>query len=474
MKMELGEYGMNTYLLRLVACLCVFNSLNSFGLTCADLDGARVEGQDFNRTYLGFFGSSAADESIMNFVGDYGSILGQNSVRSSIYQFGSFSGLYSANNPYTYFPPKVFKGASHIAYLTTNDDLPSAVPLVSLTTIDTVCGFTALNPASITNTPANFFDAQYTGSLTVGSNLTVSIQISDPDGFSSNINSFGQYNILAYDQAGNNISTTESAWPTGQLLLTESLAGADLTFFFIFMDDMGNIETSPTYFIGTVASINQPPVFLSTPITPAAEDASYSYTVVVSDPDGDNLTLARNIPAWLSYDAATQTLLGVPQNSDVGNHAVSLTVEDTSGLQTIQSFTISVTNTNDAPVITSTPPLQVMEGEEYNYLPVFSDPDANDTATISVITLPSWISIDANSGALLGTPSFTDIGDHSVEIQAIDLAGASDSQSFTITVANDPATSNISDFNVPAMGGIGLLALGLSMLGLGAVRLRKE
>ena len=28
--------------------------------------------------------------------------------------------------------------------------------------------------------------------------------------------------------------------------------------------------------------------------------------------------------------------------------------------------------------------------------------------------------------------------------------------------------------NVPAMGGIGLLALGLSMLGLGAVRLRKQ
>ena len=28
--------------------------------------------------------------------------------------------------------------------------------------------------------------------------------------------------------------------------------------------------------------------------------------------------------------------------------------------------------------------------------------------------------------------------------------------------------------NVPAMGGIGLLALGLSMLGLGAVRLRKK
>jgi hypothetical protein len=30
------------------------------------------------------------------------------------------------------------------------------------------------------------------------------------------------------------------------------------------------------------------------------------------------------------------------------------------------------------------------------------------------------------------------------------------------------------DINVPAMGGIGLLALGLSMLGLGAVRMRRK
>ena len=42
---------------------------------------------------------------------------------------------------------------------------------------------------------------------------------------------------------------------------------------------------------------------------------------------------------------------------------------------------------------------------------------------------------------------------------------------FTIALANynEIATAK----NVPAMGGIGLLALGLSMLGLGAVRLRR-
>jgi len=39
MKMELGEYGMNTYLLRLVACLFLSVSLNSFGaLSIRDLD----------------------------------------------------------------------------------------------------------------------------------------------------------------------------------------------------------------------------------------------------------------------------------------------------------------------------------------------------------------------------------------------------------------------------------------------------
>ena len=37
----------------------------------------------------------------------------------------------------------------------------------------------------------------------------------------------------------------------------------------------------------------------------------------------------------------------------------------------------------------------------------------------------------------------------------------------------EPLVPEAEDFNIPAMGGIGLLALGLSMLGLGAVRLRK-
>ena len=45
-----------------------------------------------------------------------------------------------------------------------------------------------------------------------------------------------------------------------------------------------------------------------------------------------------------------------------------------------------------------------------------------------------------------------------------------------VLISNITLTSNLprQSKNVPAMGGIGLLALGLSMLGLGAVRLRKK
>ena len=45
--MELGEYGMNTYLLRLVACLSLCVSLNTFGaLSIRDLDGDLTNGHE--------------------------------------------------------------------------------------------------------------------------------------------------------------------------------------------------------------------------------------------------------------------------------------------------------------------------------------------------------------------------------------------------------------------------------------------
>ena len=48
----------------------------------------------------------------------------------------------------------------------------------------------------------------------------------------------------------------------------------------------------------------------------------------------------------------TATLSGTPTNTDVGNHAVDLRVDDVAGAFDTQNFTIDVRNTNDPPTAT--------------------------------------------------------------------------------------------------------------------------
>ena len=60
---------------------------------------------------------------------------------------------------------------------------------------------------------------------------------------------------------------------------------------------------------------------------------------------------------------------------------------------------------NDAPTITSTALTSVTEDSAYSYTFTVSDVDAGDSLTLSAPTLPAWLSFDAGTGVLSGTPS---------------------------------------------------------------------
>ena len=67
-----------------------------------------------------------------------------------------------------------------------------------------------------------------------------------------------------------------------------------------------------------------------------------SYTATLSDDSP--------LPAWLSFDALTQTFSGTPTNSDLGTISIKVTADD--GTSTVNDvFDLTVTNTNDPPVI---------------------------------------------------------------------------------------------------------------------------
>src|SRR4029434_5098707 len=89
------------------------------------------------------------------------------------------------------------------------------------------------------------------------------------------------------------------------------------------------------------------------------EDAGFSFTVPAasfSDVDvGDTLTLSATLtdgsplPAWLSFDAGTQTFSGTPLNGDVGALDIRVSATDTDCACASHDFTVTLTNTNDGP-----------------------------------------------------------------------------------------------------------------------------
>ncbi|MBA6294401.1 putative Ig domain-containing protein, partial [Colwellia sp. MB02u-9] len=102
------------------------------------------------------------------------------------------------------------------------------------------------------------------------------------------------------------------------------------------------------------------------------------------------------------------------------------------------AFTITVSNTNDAPVITGTPATTAAEDTAYSFTPIVSDVDAGDTQTFSISNKPTWATFSTSTGGLTGTPVQADIGTTSgIIISVADAANATVSlAAFTITVSN--------------------------------------
>ncbi|WEF10710.1 putative Ig domain-containing protein [Pectobacterium actinidiae] len=217
--------------------------------------------------------------------------------------------------------------------------------------------------------------------------------------------------------------------------------------------DTTNASVSTTFGL-TVTNVNDAPV-VATPI-PAqsvSQDGSLNFTVpagTFTDPDGDTLTLSATLangsplPAWLSFNPATGTFSGTPGNGDVGSLSVKVTATDTTHASVSTSFSLTVTNVNDAPVVSGTlPPQSVAQDGGFSFtVPAgtFTDPDG-DTLTLSATLangspLPAWLSFNPATGTFSGTPGNGDVGSLSIKVTATDTTHASVSTTFGLTVTN--------------------------------------
>lgn len=186
----------------------------------------------------------------------------------------------------------------------------------------------------------------------------------------------------------------------------------------------------------TLLTVNNPkPVITSTPVKIVNEDAEYHYVVSATDTTGNPLTYSSPIkPAWLNFNPVTHVFSGTPTNSAVGVHSVMVQVSNEI-LQAEQAFSITVINTNDAPVITSAGITMAREDSLYRYPLEALDIDEGNVLSYSATLLPHWLTFDPASNLLTGIPGNDHVGMHAVTLSVTD-GHATNTQNFTIVVNN--------------------------------------
>src|SRR6202521_4539849 len=253
-------------------------------------------------------------------------------------------------------------------------------------------------------------------------NATVSLPLvaTDPDGDALTYSATGLPGGLSVNTTTGVISGTLSYTSAGPHTVTATVSD-------------GTLSSSQT-FAWTVTNVDRPPVLSAVADRTDLENATVSLPLVATDPDGDALTYsATGLPSGLSVNPSTGLISGMLSYTSSGPHTVTATVSDGT-LASSQTFAWTVTNVDRPPVLSAVADRTDLENATVSLPLVATDPDG-DVLTYSATGLPGGLSVNATTGVISGTLSYTSAGPHTVTATVSDGTLAS-SQTFAWTVTN--------------------------------------
>jgi Ca2+-binding RTX toxin-like protein len=228
-----------------------------------------------------------------------------------------------------------------------------------------------------------------------------------------------------------------------------------------------------------------PVLALPLPDQMSAEDAAINFTLPAgSFYDAGIATLnytatlsnGSALPAWLSFNAVTQTFSGMPPQDFNGNVDVKVTASD-GNFSTSDDFTLTITPVNDAPIVALHLVNQASaEDTAFSFgVPAGSFIDVDNevlsySATLSDGTaLPTWITFNASTQTLSGTPpqdwNSADHGTLSIKVTASDGSlTVSDNFVLNITPVNDAPVAH-NDGPISALYNAAVTVTAASLLG---------
>ncbi|MFQ3626744.1 MAG: Ig-like domain-containing protein [Cyanobacteriota bacterium] len=338
---------------------------------------------------------------------------------------GTVTLINALTGEYTYTPNAGFSGFDSFTFRANDGTDDSAPALVNITV--------APNSAPVVSD----------GSLNTRVNTAKSgsLMATDPDG------DIIRFSIVTAPSHGSVVITNTA---TGAYTYTPNpgYSGPD-SFVFQASDDVFN----PTGTISVQVAANRAPV-LSSPLPRrgATEKLPFVAQLPVTafvDPDGDSLTYTATLangaplPAWLTFEPATRTFSGTPANADVGTITLRVVATDPSGAQGEGTFTLTVLNINDAPVLQTPVGNQTaVTGQGFSLVleaDMFVDIDAGDVLTYTASLsngspLPAWLTFDPMTRTFSGTPAGGNAGNYRIVVRATDRSGVSAVDEFDLLV----------------------------------------
>ena len=218
----------------------------------------------------------------------------------------------------------------------------------------------------------------------------------------------------------------------------------------------------------TVSEVNITPVLNPIGSKSVNELAVLSFTVTASDGDiiggtADSLTfsLTGTPPPGASIHQDTGAFSWTPTASQAGEHTVAFQVRDSSGATDSEDVTVTVSNSNQNPILNSIGSKSVDELAALSFTTTATDGD-NDTLMFSLTgTPPSGASIHQDTGAFSWTPTEQQDGSHSVTVRVSDGNGGSDSETITVTVNEvnaDPVLASVGSKQVNELAALSFTA----------------
>ena len=202
--------------------------------------------------------------------------------------------------------------------------------------------------------------------------------------------------------------------------------------------DDGTVNTSAlVYFNLTENSI---PVLSAIGNKNATEGTYFRMNVSATDADNDTLTFSSNFSGFGSF-AINSTAVNfsfLPDNDDVGNHTINITVTETSGASDYELINLTVFNINNPPNLTTILNQTLRTDKLFTLFIPATDPDNDNLTFYDNSSFINITYVNITTSKINFTPTADNAGNHTINISVSD-ANSNDSQIVLFVINNNTA-----------------------------------